>query len=56
LTRLRKQNINIPFIFLTGYEQTDEMQNILNEARQVINKPVSFNELLACVGTILDEK
>ncbi len=55
LKRLREQKNRVPFVFLTGYEQTREMQNILHEARQVINKPISFNELLACVGAILSD-
>ena len=51
--RIRDEGYTGFFIFLTGYEHPDEERKLMAEADAVIHKPVSFNELLSKVETVL---
>ncbi len=51
--RVREQGYDGRFIFLTGYEHPDEERSLMEQADAVIHKPVSFNELLSKVDSVL---
>ncbi|GEM_PF-1932940 len=51
--RVREQGYEGRFIFLTGYEHPDEERSLMEQADAVIHKPVSFNELLSKVDSVL---
>jgi len=53
LRKVKKQKNPVHFIFLTGYDISDESKNIINSADFTIQKPVSSEELLACVENVL---
>ncbi len=51
--QVREQGYEGRFIFLTGYEHPDEERSLMEQADAVIHKPVSFNELLSKVDSVL---
>lgn len=51
--RIRDEGYTGFFIFLTGYEHPDEERKLMAQADAVIHKPVSFNELLSKVESVL---
>jgi CheY-like chemotaxis protein len=50
--RFKKTNQNTPFIFITGYELTSEIKNIVQDADAVINKPIDFAEFLELIENL----
>ena len=53
LRRIKRMKYQTRFIFLTGYNMPPEYKEISQEADYLINKPISFNELLNYVDSAL---
>ncbi len=53
LRKIRRLKYDIRFIFLTGYDIPENYKEISREADFIINKPVSFTDLLSYVDSAL---
>lgn len=52
----REDDKNTPFIFITGYEVTDEIKRVIKEADALINKPVNFEHFFNMVQNIVKNR
>lgn len=56
LKRLKKSGNKSYFIFLTGYEMTDELEKVSQDADLLITKPVNFNQLITKLEEVSNSK
>jgi DNA-binding NtrC family response regulator len=51
-TKLQETNDHTPFIFITGYEVTSEIDKVVKKATAIISKPVQFQEFMNLIEKI----
>ena len=52
----RKYDRETPFIFITGYEVSDNIKKVVKHADAIINKPVNFEHFFAMIQKILQSR
>ncbi len=50
--KFKERDTKTPFVFITGYEITDEIKDVIKKASAVINKPVGFQEFFELIEKI----